>query len=140
MIVAETPETLEIFVSWGGATLILFALISGVAGFAVWLGKRFDKRMAAIAEQLDKRTQPIQSGYLNDGNSLTDISKRVTLIAEKQQSVSGDLDALRESNEAAHQTLSMKVDSVSVRLDEHAATPVHNRRTSRTRKTDIEEK
>lgn len=103
MNAAETPEALDIFVSWGGAVLILFAIISGITAFSVWLGRHMDKRIAGIAEQLDRRTQPIQSGYENDGNSLTDISNSV------------------------HE-LSDKVDNVSNRLDDHASSEAHNRR------------
>lgn len=136
---ADTPETLDIFVSWGGAVLILFALISGVTGFAVWLGKRFDKRMTLIAEQLDKRTQPIQSGYENDGNSLTDISKRVSLVVDRQTSIGKELLDLRTYNEAAHEQLTHKVETIANRLDDHAASPAHDRRVDRTRKSDTEE-
>lgn len=135
---AETPETLDIFVSWGGATLILFALISGVAGFAVWVGKWMDKRMALIATQLDERTQPIQSGYTNHGNSLTDISTR-------QKAIGQELGDLRSVTEANHELLAVKIDNVNERLDAHAASNMHDRRQrnlpvdQKRRRTDTEE-
>lgn len=131
---AEAPEALNVFVTWGGAVLIAFAIISGVAGFAVWLGKRFDKHMAVIAAQLDERTSGIQD-YAN-GNS---INGKVTQIAQRQQDISREIADLKSYNEVAHESLGIKVDRVSERLDAHAASPAHDRRAERTRKTDIEE-
>lgn len=130
----HAPEALNIFVTWGGAILIGFALISGVAGFAVWLGKRFDKRMAVIAAQLDERTSGIQDNA--NGNS---VNGKVTRIAQRQADISKEIADLKAYSEVAHEALGIKVDRVSDRLDQHAASAAHDRRGQRTRKTDIEE-
>lgn len=130
----DAPAALDIFVSWGGAVLIAFALISGVAGFAVWLGKRFDKRMAVIAAQLDERTSGIQEHA--NGNS---INGKVTHLVQRQIDISREIADLKAYNEVAHESLGIKVDRVSDRLNEHAASPAHDWRQGRTRKTDLEE-
>jgi hypothetical protein len=60
-------------------------------------------QVTALAEQVQTRTQPLVSGYRNDGNSLTDLR--------------------------VHQNaIEAKVDALTATVADHAASPSHDRR------------
>ena len=134
MLGAEDPQVVEVFVTWGGATLVFFGIVTGLWGFAVFLGKRMDRRVAAIAAQVDERTKQIQP-HANGGNSLTDVSGRMNLLMQRQVEIGHEVSALRVSNDLTHDQLGHKVTDMSERLNEHAASPAHNRRWDDSRDT-----
>jgi hypothetical protein len=124
---ATDPAALDIFVSWGGAALILFGIISSLFAFAVFVSKTLDKRIAVIAQQLDDRTKPIQSDA-NGGLSLPDVARNIDILMDRQNGIGREIRDLRTANDAHHELLGARVDKVAHRLDEHAQSPVHDRR------------
>lgn len=105
-------------------------LTAAAYGASRWANRSLAAKMAAV---IDKRTQPIQSDA-NGGWSLPDVARNVDLLIERQTSIGKELVDLRTYNEAAHQVLTHKVDTVANRLDDHASSPVHDRRQ---RQTDV---
>lgn len=121
------PAALDIFVSWGGAALILFGIISSLFAFFVFLAKNLDKRIALIARQLDERTQPIQKDA-NGGLSLPDVARNVDIIMQRQDGIGREIRDLRTANDAYHELLGARVDKVSGALTGHMESSVHDRR------------
>lgn len=120
------------------AILLTFivALVTAVYGASRFAARQLREE---ITDVVNKRTQPLVSGYRNDGNSLTDISNRVETVIYRQGEIGREIGDLRESNDAMHQVLRTKVTEVAQRLDEHAASPTHDQRTHDTRSTDTQE-
>lgn len=127
MIDAGIPEQFEDVTVWFELCVMIIAIIGGLAAFTRWMGRRMDHRMTEIALQLDERTKQIQP-FANGGNSLTDVSGKVNLVMERQVEIGHELSSLRASNDLTHDKLGMKVDQVAKRLDEHSASPEHDRR------------
>ena len=120
------------------AAILLTFIIAGTSamyGAAVFALRQLREE---ITDVVVKRTQPLVSGYRNDGNSLTDISNRVELIADRQSSIGREIRDLRTVNDAQHEALGLQAGRIGDRLDDHAASPVHTHDT-RSRSTDLEE-
>lgn len=114
----------------------IVAVASAISAVLVFATRRLREE---ILDVVTKRTQPIQSGYENDGNSLTDISNRQQTIAVRQSDMSHEIADLRSSNDAKHEALAAMIDKVTAALSRHAASPAHDQRTHDTRSTDTQE-
>lgn len=119
MFAAEQTQTgLDIFVSWGGAVLVAFGIIGGLAGFAAWLMKRIDARITLVAHRLDERTQPIQPDA-NGGLSLPDVVKMLDLVTFNQRGLAGEVRDLSVKNDAYYEHLQSHIARLDVAMKEH---------------------
>ena len=62
------------------------------------------------------------------GDQVKSIDTRLNTLLERQGQIAYGMERLRSENEEIHTLLSHKVDTLSERLDGHAASPEHDRR------------
>jgi len=117
--------------TWVELALAIAALAGVLLGMIRWLlGRllgRLDQRIQALGAHVDARTAPIQPDA-NGGLSLPDVANATQILIDRQTQIQHSVEQLRESNDLTHRLLAQRVDGLNARLDDHASSPVHDRR------------